>query len=184
MERLKAARPCGHTFHRRVYKIAPTLPSTLPCAAILKLFCCLASPDSDSIASSQFSATQQFPFYPHSRNRQTLGVLRQRRRISYGLSSLQTHDEIKEAWEFLRQKSSRLASQMVDVFYPGQKVQFSGRRRAVLQGIVKSLNQTTVSVEVSDPFRGQVTWRVAPIRTWKQRRFCRWRIKRATPGST
>jgi len=77
------------------------------------------------------------------------------------LNTLTTRQEIDEAWEFLRGKAKRLATQLVDQFQVGQQVQFTGKRGARLQGTVKALNQTTLSVEVADPFRGKVTWRVA-----------------------
>ena len=77
------------------------------------------------------------------------------------LGSLQTQSEIIEAWDYLRKRAQQLSMQQMDKFHAGQRVQFTGKRGVILQGIVKSLNQTTVSVEVQDPFRGAVTWRVA-----------------------
>lgn len=76
-------------------------------------------------------------------------------------------EEISEAFELLRRRAKVLEAQTAITFQPGQKVKFLGKRKEWLQGVVKSVNQTTVSVEVPrQPFPGgwpmpPVTWRVA-----------------------
>ena len=77
------------------------------------------------------------------------------------LGSLNTRSEITEAWDYLRRKARQLSIQQVNTFQPGQRVQFPDRRGVLLQGIVRSVNRTTVSVLVQDPSRGVVAWRVA-----------------------
>lgn len=78
------------------------------------------------------------------------------------LNSLKSRSEIVEAWDYLRRKAKQLSGQQVYRFCPGQRVQFRPRHGTMLQGIVRSLNRTTVSVEAQDALRGVVVWRVAP----------------------
>jgi hypothetical protein len=77
------------------------------------------------------------------------------------LASLKTHAEIVEAWDYLRRKDKQLSQQQLLTFQSGQRVQFRPRHGAMLQGVIRSLNRTTVSVEVQDTLRGIVVWRVA-----------------------
>lgn len=77
------------------------------------------------------------------------------------LASLNTHSEIVEAWDYLRRKDKQLSQQQLRTLQSGQRVQFRSRHGAMLQGVVRNLNRTTVSVEVQDTLRGVVVWRVA-----------------------
>lgn len=78
------------------------------------------------------------------------------------LDSLKSRSEIVAAWDYLRRKAKQLSRQQVYSFCPGQRVQFRPRRGPMLQGVVRRINRTTVSVEVQDTLRGVVVWRVAP----------------------
>jgi FKBP-type peptidyl-prolyl cis-trans isomerase 2 len=86
------------------------------------------------------------------------------KKITEVLDTLGTHGEITEAWDYLKQRWTMLSMQDVMKFHVGQEVKWESRKRSglTLQGVIKKINQTTVSVDVKDAAGQVVHWKVAP----------------------
>ena len=78
------------------------------------------------------------------------------------LGTLKTKEEIKEAWDVLKQKWGQLDAQAAFQFNIGDEVEWDGKK-GLQRGTVQKINQKSVSVDVKDAtaFGGVVTWKVS-----------------------
>jgi|688.fasta_scaffold171095_4 hypothetical protein len=68
-------------------------------------------------------------------------------------------EDIEEAWDILRKATVKLSQAATLSFQRGQKVLWDSRRKGeTVHGIVKKVNQRTVTVEVQP---GGAVWRVS-----------------------
>jgi len=77
------------------------------------------------------------------------------------------HEDIREAWEMLRNRYKSLARKSMYNFGVGAKVQFKSKYGMMVKGVVTKINRTTVSVR-AESGTSSVNWRVNPAVLKKQ----------------